>query len=156
MPRSRVFVLSALVALLPLAASAALPVPAGVNLHNGYIEIINHVQYHDGFSVAGVVKINEKTEGDVSSGGTFLANWCCILAGSSYIVELDFDRAAGARIPIRITPRLCNIRGIPFGYAVIEYTGRVKKTAEGSGSFARFETFGERATRIDTACPVEK
>lgn len=67
MPRSRVFVLSALVALLPLAASAALPVPAGVNLHNGYIEIINHVQYHDGFSVAGVVKINEKTEGDVSS-----------------------------------------------------------------------------------------
>lgn len=156
MPRSRAFIVGAFVALLPLAASAALPVPAGVNLHNGYIEIVNHIQYRDGFSVPGIVNVNSKKEGEVGSSGTFVVNRCCILAGSHYEVELNYMQSAGLRIPDSVVPRLCNIRGIPFGYAVVEYTGWIAKTRERSESFASFKAFNLRARRVDDACPVER
>jgi len=145
-----------LVVLVPLAAAAQLPIPAGVNLHNGYIEVINHVVYQDGFSYPGDVRLNETPEGKVGSGGTLLVNRCCILAGSHYVVELNYVTTAGQRSPFGVTPRLCNIRGIPFGYAVVEYTGTLKKAREGSGSPTRFEMFNFRGHRLDETCPVER
>lgn len=148
--------IAVLAVLVPLAAAAQLPVPAGVNLHNGYIEVINHVQYHDGFAYTGELKLNGTTEGHVGSGGTLMLNRCCILAGSHYVVELDYMSWGGQRSPFGVVPRLCNIRGIPFGYAVVEYTGTLKKTREGSGSSTRFEMFNFRAHRVDEACPVER
>ena len=45
-----------LAVLVPLVASAR-TVPPGVNLHNGYILVINHVQYEDGFSYPGLVRV---------------------------------------------------------------------------------------------------
>ena len=105
-----------LAVLVPLVASAR-TVPPGVNLHNGYILVINHVQYENGFTSAGLVRVNEKDEAHVGSAGSVVVNRCCILAGSHYVVELNYAISAGAREPVSVTPRLCNIRGIPFGYA---------------------------------------
>jgi len=144
-----------LAVLVPLAAAAQLPVPAGVNLHNGYIEVINRVAYHDGFSYPGAVKLNGRLEGHVGSGGTMTLNQCCIVAGTHYVVELNYADTAGQRSPIGVTPRLCSIRGIPFGYAVVEFTGTIKKTREGSGSPTRFEAFGFSERRVDVACPFQ-
>lgn len=150
------FVLEVIALSLPIAAAAQMPVPHGVNLHNGYIEVINNVQYHDGFRVAGVVNLNDKTVGEVSSPGTLVVNHCCILAGSHYIVELNYMSWAGARLPIAVVPRMCTIRGIPFGYAVVEFTGDIRKTRVGSGSPTHFEIFNFRKRRIDTGCPFER
>lgn len=144
-----------LAVLLPLSAAAQL-VPSNVNLHKGYIEVINHVQYHDGFSHPGVLKLNGHVQGDIGSGGRLVLNHCCILAGSQYVVELDYVRSASQRSKLSVTPRLCNIRGIPFGYAVVVYTGSVVKTREGSGTNTRFEMFHFSGRRVDTSCPVEK
>lgn len=137
----------------PLTASAQFSIPAGVNLHNGYIEVINRVHYHDGFSWPGDVKLNDRHEGRVGTGGTFVINKCCILAGSHYLVELNYVSGAGIRVPVGVVPRLCNIHGIPFGYAVVEYTGNIRKTREGSGSGTRYETTDLHGSRVDTACP---
>lgn len=150
------FVLGVVALSLPIAAAAQRPVPDGVNLHNGYIEVINHMQYHDGFRGGGVVNLNDKTVGEVGSPGTLVVNHCCILAGSRYVVELNYVSWAGARSPIAVVPRLCTIRGIPFGYAVVEFTGDIRKTREGSGSPTRFEIFNFRERRIDTGCPPER
>ncbi len=145
-----------LAVLLPLSAAAQLAVPSNVNLHKGYIEVINHVQYPAHFWHGGAVKLNGHFQGEVGSGGTFVLNRCCIVAGSQYVVELDYVWSASARSPLSVTPRLCNIRGIPFGYAVVEYTGSVVKTREGSGTNTRFEMFHFSGRRVDTSCPVEK
>lgn len=89
--------------LLPLSAAAEMPVPAGVNLHNGYIVIINHVQGHDGFMGPATVNVNRKHEGEVPLGGTLIVNRCCILAGSSYEVELNYMSHAGSRVLTHVT-----------------------------------------------------
>jgi len=143
-----------LAVLVPLVASAR-TVPPGVNLHNGYILVINHVQYENGFTSAGLVRVNEKDEAHVGSAGSVVVNRCCILARSHYVVELNYAISAGAREPVSVTPRLCNIRGIPFGYAVVVYSGIIKKTREGSGSFTRFETFQLRGEQAHEDCPTE-
>jgi len=143
-----------LAVLVPLVASAR-TVPPGVNLHNGYILVINHVQYEDGFSHLGLVRVNEKDEAHVGSAGSVVVNRCCILAGSEYMVELNYVTSAGIRVPVRVTPRLCNIRGIPFGYAVVVYSGIIKKTREGSGSFTRFEAFHILGQQAHEDCPTE-
>lgn len=154
--RSIARALGVVVVLLPLSVAAQLAVPSGVNLHNGYIVVVNHVQYQDGFKYAGTVKLNDKAVGEVRSHDTFVVNHCCILAGSRYMLELDYMSWAGSRSPIALVPRLCNIRGIPFGYAAVEFTGDLRKTPEGSGSATRFEILGFRVKRIDTGCPVEQ
>ena len=144
------------VVLLPLSAAAQLPVPPHVNLHNGYIEVINHIRYHHGFSISGLVRLNESPEGEVASGGTFLINRCCILAGTEYWVELNYVKSTSFRLPIKVTPRLCNIRGIPFGYAVVEFTGDIVEKRAGSGFHTHFELLHSDERRVDTSCPVEK
>lgn len=155
--RSVAFAVGMCTLLLPLATAAApLPVPAGVNLHNGYLEVINHVRYLDGFTAAGRVQLNEKSVGVVGTDGTLVVNHCCVLAGSHYTVELDYAASAGSRYPDTIVPRLCSIRGIPFGYAVVEFIGTIRKTREGPASPARFEVLGFRARRVDQECPVER
>lgn len=154
MPRFMRRALAILAVLAPLSASAeSFPVPAGVNLHNGYIEVINHVEYRDGFSWPGTVRLNERTQGEVMSAHRFNINGCCVVAGTRYVVELNYATSAGHGEPVGVTPRLCNIRGIPFGYAVVVYWGVIKKTREGSGSPTRFESehFGGR--QADTECP---
>lgn len=148
--RSIARALAVLVVLVPLSASAQLIVPAGVNLHNGYIEVINHMTYLDGFTAHGIVNVNRRMAGYVGPGGTHVVNWCCIVAGSNYQVELDYAPVAGQRLPFNVTPRLCNIRGIPFGYALIEYTGTVVKRR---GSF---EIDNFKARRLDEGCPTER
>ncbi|HET6893935.1 MAG TPA: hypothetical protein VFH72_00965 [Candidatus Baltobacteraceae bacterium] len=141
--------------LLPLSAAAQLPVPPHVNLHNGYIEIIDRVQVPAGFKFSGIVKLNGRHEGEVRPGGTFVLNRCCILAGSHYEVEVSYSSAT-ARMRTFVTPRLCNIRGIPFGYAVIEVAATFVKTREGSGLGSAYESYHVQAKRVDTSCPVEK
>ena len=143
------------VVLLPLSAAAQLPVPPHVNLHNGYIEVINHIRYHDRFDTPALVRLNENPEGEVASGGTFLINRCCILAGTEYWVELNYVTSIRVRMPIKVTPRLCNIRGIPFGYAVVEFTGDIAQKRAGS-EFPFYDLLHSDATRVDTSCPVEK
>lgn len=143
-----------LAVLVPLVASAR-TVPPGVNLHNGYILVINHVQYEDGFSHPGLVRVNEKLEAHVGSAGSVVVNRCCIVAGTRYVVELDYDRSAGTLAPVAVTPRLCNIRGIPFGYAVVVWSGIIRQTRDGSGSFTRYETFQLRGYQAHEECPTE-
>jgi len=143
-----------LAVLVPLVASAR-TVPPGVNLHNGYILVINHVQYQDDFTRPGLVRVNEKEEAQVGSGASVVVNRCCILAGSRYIVELDYVTSAETRVPVPVTPRLCNIRGIPFGYAVVVYSGIIKKTREGSGSLTKFEMFHMLGQQAHEDCPTD-
>ena len=130
------------VVLLPLSAAAQLPVPPHVNLHNGYIEVINHIQAPESSKFSGMVKLNGRHEGEVRSGAGLVLNRCCILAGSQYQVEIEYPAFTGSWERIVVTPRLCNIRGIPFGYAVVVFTG------------SRWAYL--HATRVDTSCPVEK
>lgn len=141
-------------ALVPLVA-AARTVPAGVNLHNGYLLIVNHIKYEDGFRQPGLVKVDERDEAHVGSAGTVTVNRCCIVAGTRYKVEIDYEMTASVRVPVSVTPRLCNIRGIPFGYAVVVYSGIIKKTPENSGTTTRFQDVHLVGEQAPEGCPTE-
>lgn len=150
---ARSFALAAM--LVPLVASAR-TVPLGVNLHNGYLLIINHVKYEDGFSVPGVVRVNDVEEVRVGSGGSVAVNRCCIVAGTAYQVDLDYKESAGAMTPVAVVPQLCSIRGIPFGYAVVVYWGVIGKTPDGSGVYTRFhDTDRVQGRQAHEGCPTE-
>ena len=148
--------LALLLVLAPLCAAAQLDVLPNVNLHNGYVEVINHVTYRDGYSLPGYAKLHgpfgQQSQGNVLSGATIALNHCCIAAGTKYSVELDYSTASLREFSEPFTARLCNIRGIPFGYAVVEFTGEIYKTPPGSGTMTRYEA-RLHSKRIDTACP---
>ena len=151
--------LALLLVLAPLCAAAQLDVPPNVNLHNGYVEVINHVTYRDGYSSPGYAKLHGpiglQSQGDVFSGSTIALNHCCIAAGTRYIVELVYSGAGRREFSDDFTARLCNIRGIPFGYAAIEYTGEIYKTPPHSGTVTRYEA-RISSKRVDTGCPRER
>ena len=109
------------VLIMPLAATAG--VPPEVNLHNGYIIVVNHIHYVGEQSPRFAVKLNVDG-GVLEKGGSVILNKCCIVAGLSYLVKSIVEPAYGSIYKdVYVHPRLCNIRGIPFGFAVVELTG---------------------------------
>lgn len=145
--------IAVLAVLVPLVASAR-TVPPGVNLHNGYLVIINDVKYEDGFFASGLVRVDEKDEAHVTSASSVVVNRCCIVAGWRYVVELNYVDRVGIREPVFVTPRLCNIRGIPFGYAVVVYSGIIKKSRAGSGG-GPYESVDLKGRQAHEDCPTE-
>jgi hypothetical protein len=112
-------------------ASAQTVIPAHINLHNGYIVVINDInpkQEH----TAGVLEpwnpsaplVKLSWNGFSQStyapyGQRAYLNQCCIAAGTEYRLTLYQESETG----VFVRPRLCNVRGIPFGYAVVEVVG---------------------------------
>lgn len=114
---------------IPITASAG-TIPSGINAHNGYIEVTNHIKIKDAPSgkmpdppIVRVMFHNSIVD-DLSLpyGHTAYLNKCCFAAGTHYTVdvltEARFDRTS-------LEPKLCNVRGIPFGFAVINLDGTV-------------------------------
>lgn len=118
----------------PLAGSAH-TIPAGVNPHNGYIQVNNRVVVHAP-PYPESKKVNSapsrglelryplgRTEFKTVLGlGPLYFNACCILAGSRYLITMT---SPGKTTEQEVTPRLCNVRGIPFGFAEITFAGDV-------------------------------
>ena len=113
-------------------ASAQMLIPAHINLHNGYIVVINDISPKREFT-SGVIEpwypspplvklswngFSQST--DAPYGERAYLNRCCIAAGTGY--SLTFHQG-GYQTGVDVRPRLCNVRGIPFGYAVIEVVG---------------------------------
>jgi len=109
---------------LPAAASA-------LNLHNGFIQVTNDTS----FEARGLIQ-HVFLAAPVGGGYTITIpphstryfNNCCIAAGSEYDITpdwIDDQVVTGATIkpgrgsmhPARVLARLCNVNGIPFGYA---------------------------------------
>lgn len=170
----------ALLALLAT-ASAVAPASAEVNLHNGFIQIVDDITYsvdlaglkdpslyqgpppridflvrvrHEGLKVTYTTTLHGKSA---------FVNECCILAGSYYSIEgFNYGRdgnVAGAYFSGDVTPRLCNVRGIPFGYAKLVVTGHVTYTPHAKFADTKYATIenawkvhGLRLTRVDTDC----
>ncbi|MDE2480889.1 MAG: hypothetical protein KGN02_01700 [bacterium] len=128
-------VLVAAVVLFPLGASAQSVIPPHVNLHNGYIEVVNQIKIYDerrdGTRIlrhGDVAKFDLRLylnnnhlvqEAAINTGDTVYLNTCCILAGSLYQITAKFR----GTIDAEIRPQLCNVRAIPFGYGVVVLTG---------------------------------
>ena len=123
--RRLVFAVAAVAALSPLATSAQTIIPPHVNIHNGFIEVRNQIRQINtaGGAFTVYLRHNGRTiqEAKVNAGDTIFLNVCCILAGSLYDVEIDLRGSAKATI----RPQLCNVRGIPFGYGVVVFTGHI-------------------------------
>src|SRR6185437_25397 len=49
-------------------------------------------------------------------------NHCCVVAGTLYSVTAAI---LGKSYEFKVRPALCNVRGIPFGYARIVFTGHL-------------------------------
>ena len=122
-------------------ASSALA-DASVNLHNGYISILNnnstplHVTIHT--AGAGGIKM---FDGVIAPYATYHVNNCCYAAGSHYYVDA-YERGRALPYQLMVDPRLCNTRGIPYGYASL-FFGNVKF---GDGYVLNFH-------RVDHRCP---
>lgn len=116
-------------AAVPLAGSAR-TIPAGINAHNGYIEINNWIKIKDAppgkMPDPPVVRIKFHDslieQLHVPYGHTTYVNNCCFAAGTYYTVEVVTE----ARIvSTSVLPLLCNVRGIPFGFAVVNLEGSI-------------------------------
>ncbi len=59
-----------------------------------------------------------------SGGGIIYFNRCCILAGTLYKVEIY---VTGKWVTAMVRPQLCNLKGIPFGFAVVTFTGTANR-----------------------------
>lgn len=115
----------------PLAATAQTVIPDHVNIHNGFIEVRDEIVLKGG-AVSGATPVrltyNYATlqTAAITRGGTIFLNVCCIAARSLYKVHL------GGRLDVEATvrPQLCNVRGIPFGYALVIFTGEITYVAK--------------------------
>lgn len=110
----------------PLAATAQTVIPDHVNIHNGFIEVRYEVVMKNGATADGTplrLTYGNATLEDahVSPGGTTFLNVCCIAAGSLYKVHL----LGRANVEATVRPQLCTVRGIPFGYALVTFTGDI-------------------------------
>ena len=110
----------------PLAANAQTVIPDHVNIHNGFIEVRDEVVLKNGAGT-GWIPLN-LTLGSIVieraqtlPGHTTIFNVCCIAAGSLY--KVHFLGRVSSEATVR--PQLCNVRGIPFGYAVVVFTGSI-------------------------------
>ncbi len=139
---------------LPLAAAA--PVSAEINLHNGYIVVTNHVKVleRDGspvkyqYVLTVVLRHSLGTQeiGKVAQGSHTVMNNCCVVAGSPYSFEVIDTSAYINHGDLR--PRLCNIRGIPFGFAAVDITGTIQRDNANHWVYTDM-----RAKEVDTGCP---
>ena len=124
------FLAAAVCALLiasPLEGSAH--IPPTINLHNGFIRVFNHIHYL-GARRGLVVRIKYERHDETTPDIYF--NNCCYAAGSTYELFVEPKARSGTTDDsvwdsrtIFVKPRLCNIDGIPFGYAEVEVTGQM-------------------------------
>jgi hypothetical protein len=127
--RTLVLAVVAFGAAVPLPGSAQ-TIPGGINLHNGYIEVNNRIIMHAAKDAPPLPRARidfrnsltrQQSEPSTLMGTTYI-NACCVVAGSLYQVVLF----AAYHITIAtVRPRLCNVRGIPFGFAVVTFTGNI-------------------------------
>lgn len=132
--RNLTVIVALLAAMSPTGSSAAVAPYSAVNLHNGFIEVRSHVVVKDqGEDVSATALVHvalRRTDGtlqdygDVGSVAPIYFNRCCIVAGSLYIVEADVQ---GKRIDFQVRPKLCNVRGIPFGFEIVTVTGNAER-----------------------------
>lgn len=127
MLRSLTLAAAVLAAMIPGNVSAQ-----DVNLHNGYIVVRNETvitNYRKVVTDAATVALRfdgTTRESAVvnSSGGTVYLNNCCILAGTLYEVKIN---VMGKSIHAMVRPQLCNVRGIPHGFALVTFTGTAER-----------------------------
>ena len=143
-----------LIAALSVAASAQSTIPEGVNLHNGFVEVRNEIViYRDGRRDVALGRIHMNHANrlgysevrEAHTGQTAVFNKCCVLAGSPYTLEMDIVQSHIERL---IYPRLCNVRGIPFGYAVVVFRGEISIRDHYS------HATGLHAYALDVPCPT--
>ena len=138
-------------------ASAQMVIPGHINLHNGYVVVINSISPKREYT-AGVmepwspnpphVRLSWNGFGqsaDVPYGGQAFLNQCCIAAGTGY--SLTFYQG-GYQTGVDVHPRLCNVRGIPFGYAVVEVVGSYVWHRNGISGTPSVHV-------VDAPCPVD-
>lgn len=124
----RKLIIAACTVALPLvvaAATAASDIPSEVNLHNGYVTVRDIRPSNSPY----VMVYERQLGGNMGAlrsrpGDVLIANRCCILAGTENQVRVEESpRNAGQQptwmIHYSFVPRLCNIHGIPFGFADI-------------------------------------
>ena len=138
---------NAVLTLVAAFALMALPAAAEINYHNGLIAIDNEG------SVPIHLKIEHFTKGigagarvqsmvEIGAHQRFIANGCCYAAGSEYQITATHS---GNWSYDYVTPRLCNERGIPYGYAHVAYRAEPDPWHAHS-YFTKFR-------RVDTGCP---
>ncbi|HEY8322632.1 MAG TPA: hypothetical protein VIG46_12650 [Candidatus Baltobacteraceae bacterium] len=124
----------------PLAANAQSVIPDHVNIHNGFIEVRNEVVLKNGATSGGTPLLLTYGGGTIersqtTPGGTTFLNVCCIAAGSLYKVHYG----GRANVEATVRPQLCNVRGIPFGYAVVVFTGSITYDSKTHGFDVQIE-----------------
>jgi hypothetical protein len=137
MLRTLVLAASVLAAAVPLAGSAQ-TVPSGLNLHNGYIQVNNHVvvvmppmrqrEHIENLPSPSVLLFSPFTRQEdlkLDRWGPIYLNRCCIAAGTRYSVAYAAELVVGAPPSLVVHPRLCNVRGIPFGFAEVTFAGEI-------------------------------
>lgn len=160
----RKFALSLFAALLPLATTAT--VPDRVNLHNGYIIVFNHIRYAGEKSLDfEVTHVNHSTFSFITTRSTTATlrkdgyvtfNECCTVAGQSYELHFHPDPNIPIERPsMKAHARLCNIRGIPFGYAEVEIIGDITWIPNPAPYqfTGRYDVKNLAVRQIDTGCP---
>ncbi len=123
------FALIAIAGLSPLMASGQTVIPSHINIHNGFIEVRDQIALKGSIQYAGADVVlrweggfeHEKVY--LHHGGVIFFNKCCIPAGTRYTVTLNLPRGGESTVALR--PQLCNVRGIPFGYALVVFTGEM-------------------------------
>ncbi len=152
----RKLALSIFALMLPLAVSAA--VPGDVNLHNGYIIVVNHVHYTGAKTVDFLVHFHSginSNQRTLAKDGYVTFNQCCIVAGQKYLIAIStHENFAGVNPNVEVHARLCNIRGIPFGYSEVELTGDVRYVqSDQHPALGAFEVKNIAVRQADTGCP---
>ena len=87
----------------------------------------------------------------VAQGHTIQMNNCCVVAGSAYSLAVTDPGRDVAYINYGdLRPRLCNIHGIPFGFAVFDITGTIQRGTNNDWIYTNMH-----AHVVDSACPRE-
>src|SRR5215469_17249631 len=106
--RRLTFLFSAIAVLMTMTAAEA--VPTGVNLHNGYIEVVDRVHWNnvkDGsWPLVLRTAIAEVSSATVHENGVAYLNHCCIAAGTQYLFIVKGGRFGWHQL--EVVPRLCN------------------------------------------------
>lgn len=157
MIRNFTLLLGLLAALSPI-AGATQTIPAHINLHNGYIQINNHIkvftkngsQTEEQMWVVLNGFVSQFESAHIATGTSGSINKCCILAGTYYKA---YVRGGGIHKEFGVRPRLCNVRGIPFGFAVIDIYGKIQEVDHNGRIPNDWVPSGIHVTVNDTTCP---
>jgi hypothetical protein len=155
MLRKLIFALGALAVTFAGSASAQSIIPQQVNLHNGYIELHSSILVTEyGRTENTSISVNLlrgydtccQDHASVQTNFPNVLNHCCIVAGTLYTVRTNI---LGKTNDFRVRPALCNVRGIPFGYARITFTGHISRDRNNNW-------VGEVTPHVtDAPCPVD-